>query len=295
MVAYAGGPQLAPKRLLEGPGLTEVALDGQDVWILRTEPGSAGKGTLLHTTWTAPDRDPDRPSEVAANLSRPGGLLASQRRVYWLEAEPAPAPGFPYCAPASAVASLRCREPDGQVRTLASGYPLGAIAEPPAARATAPFAPGDVVGQAGDAVYLRLRRLASTEFLRAPAGGGDLSRIAMETGSRSAVLAGGRLFWTAPSSEATTSADRVCVRTVSTSGGAPRVVTDWLTDAGTLVAVRDRLYYLGTSYALYRLPSTEGPPEFLRHAFPGPASGDGESVVYLGDDHGPQRLTERGE
>src|SRR5205814_2039496 len=114
------------------------------------------------------------------------------------------------------------------------GYPLGALAEPPAARAAAPFAPGDVVGTASDAVYLRIRRMTSTELLRVPLAGGGFARVATEIGSQQATLAGDRLYWMAPSEEAAPNADRRCVRTLA-AGGAPQTVTDWLSKDGTLV------------------------------------------------------------
>src|SRR5262249_2509734 len=151
------------------------------------------------------------PTEVASGLQRPGGLFARDGRLYWLEVTGGVEPGLAFLPAAGPIASLRCREPSGQVRTVGA-CPAGAIFQVPEESGAGP---GDIVGVAEGAVIARLRRVASTELVRFPIPSGSPARLATEPGVQFSALAGSELYWTAPSEEAMPETVLRCVRHAS--------------------------------------------------------------------------------
>ncbi|HTE18840.1 MAG TPA: hypothetical protein VK689_10730 [Armatimonadota bacterium] len=228
---------------------------------------------------TAPDA---APTPELRNLDRPGGLFTAQGALFWLESVPRP-PAVPnFVPPAGGVLRLRTREAGGQVRTI-SEWP--AQQDDPQSPA-----PGDILTLEGDAAYVRVRRLASTEFLRAPLRGGTPTRIAAAGGRQEAMLHRGQFYWTAPTEEANSETRVRCVRRLR-ADLVDETLTDWLPENGNLLSIQGQPYYSGD--ALYLVPERMGPATVVRSSPGHAAATDGASLILLGELDAPQALPTR--
>lgn len=257
---FRGGPDAAPKSLGKGAGWSEICLSGDELWLLNR---SGSQAELLHSAGGAP------PVSTLKGLPGAGGLYAAEGRLFWLESTP-PAPMSATFVPAAdATDRLRVREASGQVRTLAE-WPGGQAGQP-----------GDVMGVAGGQVYFRLRRAASTEFLRVPLSGGDWERVAVANGDQQGLLMDGTLYWTAPTEESNRIDTLRCVRRL-TASGATETLTDWLPGSGELQPGPRAPYYLahGFDSALYQLPEHLDQSTLVRAA-PARAALDGDRLIDL--------------
>jgi len=277
---YVGGPQTAPKKRAAGKDWVDLSLDGNRAWILQAGDGS---GALLEVSLAGASA----PVARLEGLHAPTGVLARGGAVYWLETLGPVGQDLGFIPLAGRRARLRAREASGKLRTLAE-LPVGerAVLAPPA---------GDLLGATDADLYLRLSRLASTEFWRVPLGGGEPERIGLETDFQEATLGPDGLYWTAPSEEATPQFSTVCIRRAR-SGKAPETLTDWLPHGGSLARASDAVYYLQAD--LYRLPARSGIWKFVRHSAVGRLGSDGSRLALLpsfGDDLRPMLLPARGE
>jgi len=255
-----GGPGLSPSLRGKAPGWVEVAMEGNQAWLLQSRGGA---GALLRV----PQEAGAAPEPAVTGLRHPSGLLAAEGRVFWIEHDGPPFPGLTYIPAAGPTGRLMCRESGGQVREIGR-WPAGVLQPQP----------GDLVGTAGGAVYVRSRRATSTDFLRVPLDGGPVRRFAGEEGWQRAVLAGSRIYWTAASEEASNYETTVCVRRME--GDRPVTVTDWLSLTGSFFVVGGAPYY-STQGGVFRIPDRLGPARFVRPlSFPFAAS-DGTTVVGL--------------
>lgn len=260
---FTGRPS-APGRLrAKGTHWTEVAQDGPDLWVL----GQAGSGAIL---LRLPREGDAPPAEVARSADPAGGLLAQDGKALWLEVSAPADQGLAFVPPLGGRIRLRCREADGSIKTLL---------DRPAVQGAQPGS-GDVVALSGGQVYLRLRSASGTELLSVPVQGGRSTVIAGETGTQQALLSGGRLFWTAPSEEATPESGIYCLRRVSPAG-TPETVAEWLPANGNLVQVSDGLRFV-SGFDVYRLPERFGAPVFLRKLEDVRVVSDGQSLVRVG-------------
>jgi hypothetical protein len=248
-----------------GAGWTEVALLGDDVWVMHRDRDS---GELLKVR-------PDRQSvleAVARSLPRPGGLYAHQDRLYWIESHAAAPENAVFVPPVGPLAVLRCREASGAVREV--GVWPGGVEGADGAPA------GQIVGVDGEALIVCVYRLSSTEIVSFPPSGQAPVRLAGAAGRQAAVLHGGSLYWTAPSLEAA-SAGRRCVRCLPLppAGSEPRTLTDWLPGEGRLISLDTDLYYAAD--VLYRLSQAPGAAGALRGIPSGSVVTDGASLIHL--------------
>jgi hypothetical protein len=257
-------------QIASGSDWVEVALDGDAAWVLQRQ---GGRGALLRV----PLRASSRPQEVRAGLADPGGLLAQEGRLYWLERRPGSSKAPAYIPAVGPMLQLMVREASGAVRALGV-WPAGteAISGPGA---------GDLLGVQDGALWARVRRLSSTELVRFPLSGGDPERVASEAGGQTGLVAGGEVYWTAPSAEGV-SAGLVSVRRLH--GSTPESVTDWLPGAGSLLAADGALYYAADR--LYRLPARLAPSVPLREISSGRVETDGHSLLLVRD-QGPEPLS----
>jgi hypothetical protein len=207
-----------------------------------------------------------------------GGLFAAGSDLYWTEEEPPAVPGAGTVPAAAPTVALRHRKPSGEVETLGT-WP-GGDGLAPAEK------PGIVIGTAPDAVYVAVNRAASTELVRFPAAGAP-QRIAAETGRPQAVLQDGRLYWTCPSPEASPSSGVQAL--MSTDGGSPARVTDWLPAGGALLSAGRDLFFAGD--ALYRLPRRPGPAEYLKALPLSRVTSDGQRLVLVDSSPAPLSTT----
>lgn len=267
---YTGGPGRQPVLVARGSGWTELALSGGECWIL-----SRGAGTLLRSS-LQPNSTPE---VVLSRLSSPGGLHVAGSTLFWLEAIGSPTLAFvPSAGPRL---SVRSRGAGGQVQTLG---------EWPGSRAPAGLPEsGDVIGVAADSLYLRVRRSASTEFVRfrLPAGGVG-ERVAAELSQQQGLLHDGRLYWTAPSEEAPFDTGIRSIRRL-TATGAAETLTDWMPGAGSLVELNGSACIAATR--LYRLPSNPAPAELTGHLPFGALTGDGTAVISLEGPDAPRAVS----
>lgn len=255
-----GGPGANPTVVGRGLGWTEVAQDGENIWVIHRTGDS---GELLQSRAGA------APASVLQKLSRPGGLFAAEGRVFWLESVPPADPRMAFIASGDSLSRLRVREASGADRTLGE-WPGGLEG-----------APGDVLGVLNGAVYVRLRRFASTEFLRVPLSGGETERIAAEEDRQEGLIANGSLYWTAPTEEANQPHGLRCVRRTQATGE-PETVTDWLPGLGVLAAGTSGPCYLanGPNPDLYQLPSHLDTATVIRRVS-GRAVLDGSQLILL--------------
>lgn len=258
-------------QIATGRDWEELAVDGETVWILERS-GSAG--SLLRVT-LAPGANP---LTVRAGLREPGGLLAQNGRVYWLETDLPPSGTPTYVPTTGPTLRLQVREKSGAVRTLGT-WPGGSDIRRVAAA-------GDLIGEAGGAVWVRVRRSGSTELVRFPLAGSGPERVAGVLGIQQAVLRGTELFWTAPSPEAA-QAGRVSVYRLGSKG--PELVTDWLPKEGTLLPTTGGIYYAQDQ--IYRVATPGRLPRPLRQIRADRTATDGTSVVLLTDSVAPSPLT----
>ncbi len=282
----------APLGVARGKGYTDVALLGKEAWILQSDPEAAPPSSKL---LRVPLQSGAQPVAVAAGRPPAGGLIAAGGALFWLEVGQSGA-ALPFLPAAAPTARL--------VKRGSSGEPA-AVAEWPAPVAWRP-GPGDLVGVTGNAVYVRVRRLVTTEFIRVSLPAGPPERIAVENGNQLAALHRGRFHWTAASEEATPVQGLRCLRrAIGSAGGAQpgadqpgvapgETVCDWLPGRGSLVSLPDALYYLG-DFRLYRLPGELGPPERVRRAEFEQAASDGDNVVLLAGPAAPAVLPARAE
>jgi hypothetical protein len=277
MGLFSGRPGEQGKELARGHGWSEVAVDGQDTWLLRREgtPGHVTGALLRATTGGAP-------TEVVRGLLSPCGLLASGGRVYWTEATPAPVPGLEFIPTRGEIARLRCRDAGGQVTTLAE-WP-GSEPDPMAVYGplTRTQVAASIVGLSGSFLIVQQRRLATTEFLRIPVAGGEASRLVIVEGSQQGALRGDTLYWTAPSEEAGGSALTQCVERLpvnAEAGAAPTLVAEWLPPMGSLCATPSAVYWGGDD--LFRLPETLDSAKDVGPAGYATLFADGDRVVMV--------------
>lgn len=257
---FRGGPGVAPQKLGAGTGWSEIALAGDDLWLLNRTGNLA---ELLHSMTGG------APVSTLKDLPGAGGLYTAEERLFWVESPPSPSSIIPFTPAAGAASRVRVREASGQVRTVAelSGAQAGQ--------------PGDVIGVSNSQVYVRLRRTASTEFLRVPLAGGDWERLAATNGTQQGLLMNGTLYWTAPTEESNKVATLRCVHRLSASGS-PETLTDWLPASGELQPSAGAPYYLasGLESALFQLPEHLDQARFVR-SVPQRAALDGDQVINL--------------
>lgn len=263
-------PQGSEVQIASGRDWDELAVDGETVWILEK---SAGRGALLRVALT-PGAVPER---VRAGLQDPGALLAQDGRLYWLEAT-ATRVGAPAYIPALApMLRLWVREANGATNSLGNWSGGSNVLQ----------AAGDhdLIGVANGAVWARIRRLDSTEFVKFPLSGAEAERVAGAAGEQQAILRDGLLYWTAPSTEAA-AGGLISIRRLSPRGS--ELVTDWLPADGLPLAVGKELYY--ASDQLFRVSATGELPQPLQPLRGSRAVTDGASLVLLNDAVGPTRL-----
>ncbi len=251
----------AARSLGSDPHWVDLAADGDDLWVLRRD---GGRGTLFGR------HESSGPvAEVAPALSSPGGLRAAGGTVYWIESESAPTPVLPYVAALAGAAHLRSLTPGGRPRTLATWW-----------GGTAP-GPGDLIEVDPPFAYVRVRRDASTEFLRIPLAGGDAVRLAAEDGPQEGVASNGAFYWTSDSEEGNRPGILRCVHRLGPDG-TRETVTDWLPGAGTLHSTGRGLVYLAvrTNAGEYEVPSHLALPRLVRE-LPGASTLDGAAVILL--------------
>jgi hypothetical protein len=251
----------------------EVVLEGNAAWILQRR---ANKGALLRVEIGA-NRSVD---VVKGDLHDPGGLQVQNGRVYWLERTQPVGFGPGYLPASGPTLRLTRREASGVVSALGA-WPGGPDAD---------CAPGaeDVIGELEGAVWVRVRRLSSTEFVRFPLAGGAPELAFGEPGAQHGVIWKSQLHWTAPSAEAP-SAGLVSVRRLES--GTPVGISDWLPGDGQLLTAEGRLYYAAGQ--LYRLPPRLAQAEPLRAIPAGQVGTDGVGLVLLTDVGGPEALPEK--
>lgn len=268
---FGRGQQGGEFQIATGKDWEELAVDGDTVWVLERN-GSVG--SLLRVALT-PGANPQT---VRTGLHEPGGLLAQNGRVYWLQTD-LPSSGTPTYVPTTGpMLRLQVREKSGAVRTLGA-WPGGSDIQRVGAA-------GDLIGEAGGAVWARVRRRCSTELVRFPLTGSGPERVVGALGTQQAVLRGTELFWTAPSPEAA-QAGRVSVYRLGSKG--PELVTDWLPKEGTLLSAAGGIYYAQDQ--LYRVATPGGLPRPLRQIRADRTATDGTSVVQLTESMAPTRLT----
>ena len=257
---FRGGPSTAPNSLGKGKDWSEIALAGDDLWLLSR---SGEHAELLHSMAGA------APVSTLKDLPDAGGLYAADGRLFWLESAPLGPMTGAFVPAADATGRLRVREATGAVRTLAE-WPGGQIGRT-----------GDVIGVANGQAYVRLRRSASTEFLRVPLAGGEWQRLAAESDTQQGVLIGDTLYWTAPTEESNQIHGTRCVRRLTASGGV-ETLTDWLTSNGDLHPGPRTPYYITNHIepSLLELPDHLGEARVVRPA-PPQAALDGDQLINL--------------
>lgn len=253
---WEGGPGRR-RKVSAGKDWMEVSRAGTALWVLR---GGARPALLRVEAGTV--------TEAAANLRQPGGLLAAEGRVAWIETEDR-VPGAWGFVPAAGPTSRL------QVLESATSAPVRprTVAEWPGARAW----PEDLFALTEEAAYVRVQRAGATEFLRVPLNGTPPTRLAVEGGPQQAVVHEGRLYWTAPSEEVMPTLSMRCLRTADAAG--PRTLTDWLLPSGRLLSFPDGLFY--ANQYCYRLPTEFGPPVYVGQVAAGIIRDDGRTVVAL--------------
>lgn len=233
------------KEVARGQGWTSVALEGDTTWIAAPK-GNAG--ALLRVG------EGGTPEEAVRCNGKPSGLRVQNDRLYWAERRVATPEAPSFIPTLSDQVVVRVREKDGQVRDLAS-WPAGAD---PKSAIQLP----EVVAVSESALYLRVPRLYSTEFVEIQLAGGEPKRIAIEAEVQYGALYRGVFHWTARSREATLD---VGMRRVSRFNGAEaEVVAEWLPASGSLVAMEDALYYVAEG--VYRIPDKLAMPKRLGRA-----------------------------
>jgi hypothetical protein len=274
----------AERVVAKGRGWTRVALAGDTAWVLESR---GGRGALLRVALAG-----GQPEREASDLGSPLDVLAHGDRVYWTEAVPAVDAGFLFVPSVGPRTRLKVREASGTIRTLGEWPGLAPAARSPVtdnllgvARNLAP-GPGseDLLGVAREAVYVRQRRLVSTEFLRVPLAAGEPLRVASEPGDQNGVVAGEYLYWTAPSEEAENFDMISCVRRAGPDG-VTETVTDWLDGPGVLGLLDGAPHFI--SDWLYRLPDRLAPSPIAGRVLAYPAATDGKNVVSLGGEGPP--------
>ncbi len=260
---FEGGPGRAPVSLATGSGWSALAWDGQALWLTQQQRDQG------HLCRLRPGRDVT-PEKVVSGLAQPSGLFADNGRLYWLENRAPRAAAFRYIPTEGWTAILRMRDGSGAVRTLAEwpgGGPSGT--ELPAQ---------DLLGVTEDYLFCRVRRPASTEFLRIALADGKAERVAVESGSQSAVLYEGTLFWTAPSDEASPATGMRCVRTLGSAGNVV-LVGDWLPENGVLLGTPQGVRFASDGWYALR---GRAPAERLPGSLSGRVVADQDQLFQVG-------------
>ena len=244
-------------RIGSGQGWKEIARDDWTFWVLAS---GAKNGALVKVGKQATPQ----PVEVERGLAQPGGLWVEGGKVYWIETRNAVPGGWSFVPSTGPTSRLRVREGENPPRDLAE-WP------------GAPAGPGDILGIAGDSIYVRVRRTLATEFLKVPLAGGTPALLGTEGGEQQGVLQNGKLWWTAQSEEAMPTSDERCVR-----GENGATVTDWLPGRGHLMVLNGELRYAFN--VMYRIPTGSGKPqapEYLGKVPGGNMADDGRNAVWL--------------
>ncbi len=261
-VLMTGSVGATGREVGRGQGWVDVAAAGETLWVIERR-GSCG--ALLRLPRTG-----GRPERVAVGLARPGSVAARGETVYWTETVVPPRPVLPFLPVGGAMI---------RVSTLRGGRPA-VVAQYPAA--DIPAERGDLLAVDDAGILIRVRRPASTEFVRLDPRSGATRRVGAEPGTRSGVVFGGKLCWTAPSEES--SAEMVCVRREDGRGGS-ETLSDWLPSTGQLVAAGPHLYFVADH--VYEIPARLEIAR--RHAWVGypQAAADGDKLILLGDTPAP--------
>jgi hypothetical protein len=135
----------------------------------------------------------------------------------------------------------------------------------------------EVVGVSENALFLRVPRLFSTEFVQLPLAGGSPTRVAVEAEVQYATLYRGEFYWTARSSEAMIDLGmrRICRR----KGSEVETLADWLPASGSLVATDTALYYVAEG--VYRIPEKLAMPKRLGFAQATMGAADPKGLVLV--------------
>jgi hypothetical protein len=262
--ASAGSTQV----VAAGSAWSDLAADGRTLWI-----ANQGEGAILEMQGS-PSVTP-RP--LLEKLSEPGGLAAKNGTLYWAERTSA-STRYPWVPTAG---------PRLRVSSRGSAGATSVLGEWPAAAGKL-FGPGpeDLV-ISSDALYLRVRRPAATEFVRFPLGGGPPQRVAIEPGFQQAVVAGDSLYWSAPSPEVSDTGDVRAVKRWS-PGRQAVLLSDWLPGSGRLLALKGAPYWVSSN--LYGLPNSPGPAPILRRLGWMAKETDGAAIIDVGNVAGPRTL-----
>jgi hypothetical protein len=144
-----------------------------------------------------------------------------------------------------------------------------------------------VVGELGEDVIVRVRRLASTELVRFPLGSADPQLVASSSGAQQAAVFRSALYWTAVSAEALGTGLRSLHRLTGSSSSS-EALTDWLPGDGALLSTENELYYAADQ--LYAMPRSLALATPMREIPAGRAETDGRTLVLLNDTAGPAPL-----
>ena len=268
---YVGGANEPARRLGASAGWHDLALDGEDVWLLDAEGDTSD---LVRVAYSGGE-----PEVVVSSIPAPTGLMAEGGGAYWVETSPGLRPEASFIPAVGPTSRLRYHDGADSPRTLAE-WSAGLRPD------TVPSG-GDIIGATAEGVYVRTLRLMCTEIWLVPLEGGQPTRVVSAGGLQVATLRGGELYWTTPSEEAEPSAGVVSVRRRA-PGQEAETVTDWLPGGGKLLTVASKVYY--AHYELYRVPSRLGPPRFIRVVPYGGAAADGRRVISLGGADAPSVL-----
>ncbi len=170
---------------------------------------------------------------VWTGQTEPHGVCLAGDAAYWLVPHAAAAPDSGALPPLAPTIEL--------LRAARSGGPPALACSLPNSRS------GQVLGVRDGAVYVSLQRPGnpgSTVLYRVPGAGAPPERLASEPGECQALLAGdGTLYWVAPSREATSEGQAVCIRRLA-PGGKPETLSDWLPLGGVLYDTAQGMRYV---------------------------------------------------
>jgi hypothetical protein len=265
---YTAPPDGSAQVVAEGAGWTDLAAEGNTLWV-----ADGKSGTILEV----PGAASSTPKALVEKLSEPGGLAVKGGTLYWAERIVSPTARYPWVPTTGPRIRISSRNSAGAIQQLG---------ECPAA--AGPFSPGPGdIQLASDAIYLRVRRPATTEFLRFPLAGGAPTRVAIEPDVQQAVAAGSDLYWSAPSPETSETAHVVAVKRWG-PGKPATMLCDWLPGDGRMVLLNGVPHWVAVN--LYSFPTSPGQPTIVKRLGWMAKDSDGSRVVDLVDPRGPRTL-----
>jgi len=226
-----GGEQQA---IVSGAGLSGLAIEGDDAFITRAEPGSDRVFGAALVKVALPS---GRQTAIASLARGADQIISSGGWLVWRSRRGPALPGVAFVAAAAPVTVIQARRKEGgpvNIVDVVRGDDGAALTE------------FDLLGVIEGEVYWVQRDGSGsglrTRVRRAPCEGGDAETVMEEPGKRQAALEGDLLVWTAPSLEAGAPDACASVKQLRIGESNPRAIADWLGPDARVLLSHGRAY-----------------------------------------------------